>query len=128
MSLIWSAILSRIVAKFFSQNPSTPSGLQAFQSGIFLICTCATTISVVIALFSCTDFTLAVLSTTQPLTIIILTIELKMLYQNLDININAKFRQNPFAIQNSEKSHGVIKKIKSKVPVDDINNSMRWFL
>ena len=32
-----------------------------------------------------------------------------------------KIPAKPFAIQNSKKSHRVIKKVKSKVPVDDIN-------
>ena len=32
-----------------------------------------------------------------------------------------KIPAKPFAIQNSKKSHRVIKKIKSKVSVDDIN-------
>ena len=32
-----------------------------------------------------------------------------------------KIPEKPFAIQNSKKSHRVIKKVKSKVPVDDIN-------
>ena len=32
-----------------------------------------------------------------------------------------KIPAKPFAFQNSKKSHTVIKKIKSKVPVDDIN-------
>ena len=34
-----------------------------------------------------------------------------------------KIPAKPFAIQNSKKSHRVIKKVKSKVPVDDINVS-----
>ena len=32
-----------------------------------------------------------------------------------------KIPAKPFAIQNSKKSRRVIKKVKSKVPVDDIN-------
>ena len=32
-----------------------------------------------------------------------------------------KIPAKPFAIQNSKKSHRLIKKVKSKVPVDDIN-------
>ena len=32
-----------------------------------------------------------------------------------------KIPAKPFAIQNSKKSHRDIKKVKSKVPVDDIN-------
>ena len=32
-----------------------------------------------------------------------------------------KIPAKPFAIQNSKKSHRVIKKVKSKFPVDDIN-------
>ena len=31
-----------------------------------------------------------------------------------------KIPAKPFAIQNSKKSHRVMKKVKSKVPVDDI--------
>ena len=38
-----------------------------------------------------------------------------------NFNINTKFQQNPVTIQNSKKSHRVIKKIKSKVPMDEIN-------